>query len=40
MVIKSGTNNLHGSLFFFDRNEALAARSPVQSPQPRAGNPK
>jgi hypothetical protein len=32
MVIKSGTNDLHGSLFFFDRNEALAARSPVQSP--------
>jgi hypothetical protein len=32
MVIKSGTNSLHGSLFFFDRNEALAARSPVQSP--------
>jgi hypothetical protein len=32
MVIKSGTNALHGSLFFFDRNEALAARSPVQSP--------
>src|SRR5580658_8294818 len=31
MVIKSGTNSLHGSLFFFDRNEALAARSPVQS---------
>lgn len=32
MVIKSGTNALHGSLFFFDRNEALASRSPVQSP--------
>lgn len=31
MVIKSGTNTLHGSLFFFDRNEFLAARSPVQS---------
>ena len=31
MVIKSGTNNLHGSLFFFDRNEFLAARSHVQS---------
>ncbi len=31
MVIKSGTNDLHGSLFFFDRNEALASRSPVQS---------
>ena len=32
MVIKSGTNVLHGSLFFFDRNEFLAWRSPVQSP--------
>ncbi len=32
MVIKSGTNNLHGSLFFFDRNEALAGLSPLQSP--------
>jgi len=31
MVIKSGTNALHGSLFFFDRNEALASRSPVQT---------
>jgi hypothetical protein len=31
MVIKSGTNQLHGSLFFFDRNEALASRSPVQT---------
>jgi hypothetical protein len=31
MVIKSGTNSLHGSLFFFDRNEALASRSPVQT---------
>jgi hypothetical protein len=32
MVIKSGTNTLHGSLFFFDRNEALASPSPVQAP--------
>jgi hypothetical protein len=31
MVIKSGTNSLHGSLFFFDRNEFLAAHSPVQA---------
>ena len=36
MVIKSGTNSLHGSLFFFDRNEALASRSPVQT----ASSPK
>ncbi len=32
MVIKSGTNELHGSAFFFDRNEALASPSPVQTP--------
>jgi len=31
MVIKSGTNSLHGTLFFFDRNEALAALSPLQA---------
>ena len=36
MVIKSGTNNLHGDLFFFDRNEALASLSPLQNP----GSPK
>ncbi len=27
LVIKSGTNALHGSLYYFNRNEALAARS-------------
>lgn len=32
LVIKSGTNDLHGSLYYFNRNEALAARSPFQSP--------
>ncbi len=31
LVIKSGTNDLHGSLYYFNRNEALAARSPFQS---------
>jgi hypothetical protein len=35
-VIKSGTNALHGSLYEFNRNEALASRSPVLSP----GTPK
>ena len=29
MVIKSGTNNLHGDVFYFDRNEFFAALSPV-----------
>src|SRR5262249_44601185 len=31
LVIKSGTNTLHGSAYYFNRNEALAARSPFQS---------
>jgi hypothetical protein len=29
MVIKSGTNTVHGSLYEFNRNEALASRSPL-----------
>ena len=29
MVIRSGTNNIHGDLFYFDRNEFFAALSPV-----------
>jgi hypothetical protein len=36
MVIKSGTNTLHGSAFYFNRNEALASRSPFQT----AASPK
>jgi hypothetical protein len=35
-VIKSGTNSLHGSLYEFNRNEALASRSPLLTP----GTPK
>jgi hypothetical protein len=31
LVIKSGTNALHGTAYYFNRNEALAARSPFQS---------
>jgi hypothetical protein len=31
LVIKSGTNTLHGSAYYFNRNEALASRSPFQS---------
>jgi hypothetical protein len=34
-VIKSGTNTLHGSLYEYNRNEALASRSPVLSPGTR-----
>src|SRR4051812_40928366 len=36
VVIKSGTNNLHGSAYYFNRNEALASRSPFQT----AASPK
>jgi hypothetical protein len=29
MVIKSGTNSLHGTVYYFNRNEALASASPT-----------
>ena len=32
LVIKSGTNALHGSLYYFNRNEALAENSPFATP--------
>jgi Carboxypeptidase regulatory-like domain/TonB dependent receptor len=32
VVIKSGTNQLHGSAYYFNRNEALAANSPFAGP--------
>ena len=32
LVIKSGGNDVHGSAFYFNRNEALAANSPVALP--------
>jgi outer membrane receptor protein involved in Fe transport len=32
MVIKSGTNDLHGSLYYFNRNDALAAKTPFAPP--------
>jgi hypothetical protein len=28
LVIKSGTNDLHGTVYYFNRNDALAAKSP------------
>lgn len=31
VVLKSGTNDFHGSAFYFNRNEALANRSPLLS---------
>lgn len=36
LVIKSGTNTVHGSVFYFNRNEKLAENSPVVA----AGTPK
>ena len=36
LIIKSGTNQLHGSAYYYNRNEALAAESPFTPP----GNPK
>lgn len=32
LVIKSGTNAVHGSAYYFNRNEALAERSPFAAP--------
>lgn len=31
VIIKSGTNQLHGSLYYYNRNEALAAGSPFST---------
>ncbi len=41
MVIRSGTNDLHGSLYYYNRNDALAAKTPfapVGSPTPKLKN--
>ncbi len=41
MVIKSGTNALHGTLYYFNRNDALAANTPFApsgSPKPKLKN--
>lgn len=35
LVIKSGSNDLHGSLYYFNRNEYFAAKSPVAPPGSR-----
>jgi hypothetical protein len=35
MVLKSGTNNIHGDVFYFDRNEFFAALNPFQAPGSR-----
>jgi len=36
LVIKSGTNSVHGTTYYFNRHEALSATSPVAAP----GSPK
>jgi hypothetical protein len=38
MVIKSGTNALHGSLFYFNRNDALAVTPPFSTYKPKLKN--
>jgi hypothetical protein len=41
MVIKSGSNDLHGSLYYYNRNDALAAETPfapVGSAKPKLKN--
>jgi hypothetical protein len=41
VVVKSGTNNVHGSLYYFNRNEALASSdwfTPPGSPKPELRN--
>ncbi len=35
MVLRSGTNNIHGDVFYFDRNEFFAALNPFQAPNAR-----
>jgi hypothetical protein len=36
LIIKSGTNQLHGTVYYYNRNEALSANSPFAA----AGSPK
>ncbi len=41
MVIKSGTNDLHGTLYYYNRNDALASQTPFApagSPTPKLKN--
>ena len=35
LVIKSGTNQLHGTLYYYNRNEALAVQNPFSSTKPK-----
>lgn len=38
VVVKSGTNHLHGSTYYYNRNEALAATPPLLSSKPKVRN--
>lgn len=38
VVVKSGTNSLHGSAYYYNRNEALAATPPLLSSKPKVRN--
>ena len=38
LVLKSGSNALHGSAYFYDRNEAYGAASPFFTPSPTEPN--
>jgi len=38
LSIKSGTNQLHGSAYYYNRNEALAVQSPLQTTKPELRN--
>ncbi len=38
LAIKSGTNQLHGTLYYFNRNEALAAQSALSLTKPELRN--
>ncbi len=38
MVIKSGTNALHGTVYYFNRNDALATQNPFATSKPKLKN--
>src|SRR6266851_4826896 len=39
LILKSGTNNLHGSTYYYDRNEFWSASSPFFIPSPTVPKP-
>src|SRR2546426_10359540 len=40
VVLKSGTNDIHGSLYYYNRNQYFASPSPFFIPAPRTNAPK